>query len=271
MNTTLLVSTRNRGKLLRQSLERLIYLALPAELIVVDDGGEDETEDVVIAFANSVDIDVRYIYTHNPGPTICSHARNVGVKAAQHDWIVTTEPELCFRTDVLAQFAQLQSQHPGSVISAGRVWFAPEGHAPNFSGDPGWETAGDYVPPSGAKDAIGWVAPYAALWHRSWLLDVGGWDEDFPGYWGWDDIDLLTRLRYRGHGQHIALEVEAVHLFHGLGGDDNFRNEHHFFSKSFTHGQEKHRCNMECQADPDQTRDLIANRGREWGVPKLRP
>jgi GT2 family glycosyltransferase len=184
----------------------------------------------------------------------------VGLKAARNEWIATAEPELCFRTDVLAQFAQLQSEHPGDVISAGHIWFAPDGY--QFSGQL----------PQGAKEAVGWVAPYAALWgRRQALLDLGGWDEGFPGYWGWDDTDLLTRLRISGHGQHIATEVEAIHLFHGLGRDENSVNEQHFYRKSFTHGQEKHQCSAECQADPDQTRDLIANRGRAWGEPKPRP
>lgn len=271
MDLSMVITTHQRGGLLRQSLERLLALTLPTELIVVDDGGQDETPDVVSDFARRSGIETTYVYTHNPGATICSHARNVGLKAAKYDHIVTAEPELCFRTDVLAQFSQLQPQHPNAVISAGRIWFAPEGHAPNFSGDPGWETAGDYVPPDGSKDAIGWVAPYTALWHKPWLLEVGGWDEDFPGYWGWDDIDLLTRLRLLGYEQHIAMEVEAVHLFHGLGGDADFINERYYFAKSFNHGHEKHICGPECEADPDHTRDLIANRGREWGIAKPRP
>lgn len=260
MELSLVITTHQRAGLLRQSLARLSSLTLPSELIVVDDGGSDETPDVAREFGEQTGVEVNYVYTHNPGRTLCSHARNVGVKQAKNEFVVTSEPELCFRTDVLAQFAQLQSQHPDEIISAGRVWFAPEGHTPNFTLDPfGMELAGDYAPPDGSQEAIGWVAPYTALWRRSWLEEVGGWDEDFPGYWGWDDIDLLTRLRIIGHGQHIDLDVEAIHLFHGLGGDADFINERYFRSKSFTKG------------DESQHDDLIANKERPWGVPKPRP
>lgn len=267
----MVISTFQRGWLLRRSLERLALLTLPTELIIVDDGGEDDTQQIAGEFEQRAGIKTTYIYTHNPGKSICSHGRNIGVKQARYDLIVTSEPELCFRTDVLAQFAQLQPEYPNDVISAGRVWFAPDGHTPNFS-NPEWEATGSYKPPSGTQDAIGWVAPYTALWKKEWLMDVGGWDEEFPGYWGWDDIDLLTRLRIMGHGQRIITEVEAVHLYHGLGGDHAFINENHFFAKSFNHGHEKHHCSPVCQADqPDQNNDLIANRGKEWGVPKPRP
>jgi GT2 family glycosyltransferase len=258
MDISLLITTHQRGHLLEQSLDRLLGLTLPAELVVVDDGGDDATPEIVAEFGTRSGVETRYIYTHNPGSQLCAHARNVGVKAATHDWIVTAEPELCFRTDALAQFAELQSQHPNDVISSGRVWFAPEGHSPNFTGEPGWELAGDYTPPQGSQDAIGWVAPYSALWNRAWLLEVGGWDEGFPGNWGWDDIDLLTRLRLCGHGQYIALEIEGVHLFHGLGGDTDFINEKYFRAKSFS-------------SDESNLTDLVANKEREWGVAKPRP
>jgi hypothetical protein len=129
-----------------------------------------------------------------------------------------------------------------------------------------WGPTGDgFKPPAGAQEAIGWVAPYTGLWYRPWLEELGGWDEDFPGCWGWDDIDLLTRLRINGHGQHIALPCKAVHQFHGIGGDKDFINEAHFYSKSFTHGQEKHRCSEGCPGESEHRLDIVANRGREWG------
>lgn len=260
---SMLITTYNRGGLLRNSLTRLRELTLPDEILVIDDGGEDETESVCQEFG---DLPIRYIYNRNPGSTICSMARNIGIKEATHDWIVTCEPELIYLTDVIAQFNALRQEpvHQGKVISTGVVYFAPEGW--DGSGVAGLATAGDYQPPSGSQEAIGWVAPYSAIWYRPWLLEIGGWDESFPGYWGWDDIDLLTRLRYSGHDQYIALDVKGVHQFHGLGGDDDFINEKHFFSKSFNHGHEKHiLCPPECPEVPDDPSDLVANKGKDWG------
>lgn len=255
--TTLIITTHQRGNLLRRSLERLTGLTKPGEILVVDDGGADETEQVCGEFNGRLPI--RYIYNNNPGPSICSMARNIGVRQAQHDWLVTSEPELIWETDVLAQFCARHEEYPNEIISAGVVHFAGPGYEPGA-------TAGDYQPPVGAQEAVGWVAPYTALWKKSWLTELGGWDEAFPGYWGWDDIDLLTRLRINGHGQYIDLDIKATHQFHGIGGDHDFINERYFFGKSFTHAQEKHICHEGCPQIQEDLTDLVANQGREWGV-----
>lgn len=250
MKTTLLVTTCNRGHLLVHSLGRLFHLTMPDELLVIDDGGNDDTERVVTEFARLAPmVETRYIYTHNPGVTLCSHARNVGIKEARYDQIVTSEPELVFKTDVLKQFAELRSEHPRDVISAGLIWFAKEGYVPDVA---------ELVPPEHAQQAHNWIAPFTALWDRNWLLEIGGWDEGFPGPWGWDDTDLLTRLRVAGYGQHVAPDVQAIHQWHGLGADHKSQNESYFLSKSF------HR-------DWSDESDLVANKEREWGVPKPRP
>jgi glycosyltransferase involved in cell wall biosynthesis len=233
----MVITTFNRVALLVKSLSHLAALTLPDELLIVDDGGDDETPQVCEEFRQYMPI--RYIYNHNPGTTICSMARNIGIKQAKHDWIITSEPELIYDTDIVAQFLDCHSDHPEQVISAGHITFAPEGWIPGR--------------PVDGQVAVGWVAPHTALWKKEWLMAVGGWDESFPGPWGWDDTDLLTRLRINGIGQHIEQEMRAIHQFHGLGADAGSMNEAHFLAKSFT-------------VDEMDTRDVVANQGREWGV-----
>jgi glycosyltransferase involved in cell wall biosynthesis len=256
MGVTLLISTYNRADQLGHSLQRLTSLTPPDELIVVDDGGSDNTEEVCQRFTDQLPI--RYLYNNNPQWSICSFARNIGVKEASNEWIVTSEPELFWITDVIPQFLRRAEEVPDKVISAGTVFFGKAGYVPTLDVN-GLEIAGDYTPPDGVQEAIGWVAPFTAMYHRDWLMRVGGWDEGFPGPWGWDDIDLLTRLRMVGIGQEIDLEVRALHQHHGPEhrGDSNFENEHYFFGKGFN-GNES----------PDHPL-VIANQEREWGV--LRP
>lgn len=256
MGVTQLISTFNRAPQLANSLARLCELTPPDELLVVDDGGTDNTEQVCAEFADRLPI--RYIYNHNPEWSICSFARNIGVKEANHEWIVTSEPELYFVTDVISQFLRYAEEIPDKVISAGTIYFGKAGYVPSLDVG-GLEVAGDYKPADGVQEAIGWVAPFTALYHRDWIMRVGGWDEGFPGPWGWDDIDLLTRMRITGIGQHIALDVRALHQHHGPEhrGDANFQNEHYFMGKGFN--------GNESLDHPE----LVANKEREWGV--LRP
>jgi glycosyltransferase involved in cell wall biosynthesis len=259
LKISLVISTFNRGHLLRHSLARICSLTIPDEIIVVDDGGTDNTEQVCEEFGDRLPI--RYIYTHNPGPTICSHARNVGVRQAHYEWIATSEPELFWISDVIAQYREAQPLHPNKVISSGKVWFAPEAYKPDPNHIPRNKKAGDYSPPQGSEAAIGWVAPYTGLWKKEWLEELGGWDEGFPGSWGWDDIDLLTRLRINGIGQYINLEIEALHQFHGLGGDKDFVNEGYFRAKSFNVCDEVDETKM----TKEDLVDLVANNEQDWG------
>lgn len=214
MATTLLITTNGRTGQLRHSLARLCELTIPEEVLIIDDGGNDGCGEMVREFEGR--LPVRYIYNNNPGQTICSLARNIGVKRAMHDWIVTSEPELMFVTDVIAQYRMLWSDNPNDVISAGTVYHA--------------QSEGIHDP--GACLRIeGWVAPFTAMYKREWLLDIGGWDESFPDPWGWDDTDLLTRLRCVGHGQVIERSIEVLHQWHPSAACNQARNEAHFLAK----------------------------------------
>lgn len=234
--TTLLITTYNRGDLLGRTLEKLSILTRPDEVLVIDDGGDDNTRDICQRAVGSYGLNLRYVYHNNPGRTLCAQARNVGLKLAENDWIITSEPELIFDSDVVPDLHAQRSTYPCDVISAGRIRFLDGQHKVE-------------------QVVEGWVAPFCALYHRDWLMDIGGWDESFPGPWGWDDTDLLTRLRITGIGQYIAKNVQCTHQWHPKGGDAGRQNERHFMAKSF-------------HQDWDDPTDVIANRGREWGVLK---
>lgn len=46
----LLITTRNRSHLLNRSLERLTRLTIPDEVLVIDDGGDDNCETTAMNF-----------------------------------------------------------------------------------------------------------------------------------------------------------------------------------------------------------------------------
>lgn len=236
MKTTLLITTYNRADLLDLSLNRLEQLTAPDEVLVVNDGGEEErTWEVVQRHAS--DLPMTYTFNNNPGPTICSLARNVGIRVAQHEWIITSEPELLFLTDVVAQFKQISQQRPSDVISAGHVFFLPPGGGLE-DGMRNVTRAGDTPPPEWGVGGDYWTAPFTAMFKKDWLVEVGGWDEAFPGPWGWDDVDLLARLRHNGHLYYNAAEVVALHQFHdwgegAAGSDAGKANKEYLEGKSY--------------------------------------
>lgn len=238
----LLITTRGRADLLSNSLDRLAGHTLPNEILVVDDGTEDRSVEQVCRRFDS-QLPLRYVYHHNPGATLCCEARNVGLKLLDTPLIITSEPEIAFESNVVSQMRSLHDKFPDKIITAGTVFVAPSAGVLN---------------PGECERRLGWSATYCALYARSWLMEVNGWDEEFPGTWGWDDTDLLTRLRLKGHGQHISDQIEVLHQWHEPNQDNQSVNEQHFRSKTF-------------HQDWTDLTDAVANKEREWGVLRARP
>lgn len=285
MKTTLLITTFNRGHLLRNSLDRLTQLTIPDEVLIVDDGSSDNTEGICQEYVSKLPI--KYIYNHNPNWSICSMARNIGVKNAIGDIIITSEPELLFITDIVKQMLEDHERHPNEVISAGVVYHA-QVNTPFL--------AGIMVDAKAAlKDAIvedyeiqprsyrtdGFVktfnhqATFTALYEKKWLEEVGGWDEEFPGAYGFDDIELCTRLRINGINQHVCPDMEVMHQWHPhlpphIQGTMVAANDAYFASKNLNLVEQeildKKTLGTYKSIDPR----LIANKGKEWGIIKPR-
>lgn len=252
----LIYATCNRGHLLAKTLTRVFELTLPDEILVVDDGGNDNTEEVVFNAGFEVPIPVRYLYTHHPGLTMCSHAKNVGIKSTDCELVITSEPEMWFETDVIGQLTKRHRDdraqfHPPvkQFLNVGRVLHE---QGPNGTGM--CMCCGQTK-----HETVNWQALWVSLFRREWLLDIGGWDEEFPDSWGWDDTDLGSRLRIRGVGQYNDLDAIATHMWHPSSLMNQFNNESYFKSKGF-HNNES----------PDHPH-VVANKNHEWGVPISRP
>jgi len=283
MKTCLLITTYKRPTQLNNSLERICNLTIPDEVLIIDDGSQDNTEQIVKSFEGRLPI--RYIYNNNPEHSICSFARNIGVKNTDADIIITSEPELIFVTDIVKQMLEDRLQYPNEVISAGVVYHAQDQTVfnPGLVTDPVTALKGEIVEnyqteprsyhQSGYVKTKNMQATFVALYERKWLLEVGGWDEDFPGAWGMDDIELCTRLRINGINQHICPEMEVLHQWHPhllphLMGKALQENDEYFKSKQLNIVEqdifEQKRLETYKQIDPR----LIANKSHEWGVIK---
>lgn len=75
------------------------------EIIVVDDGSVDNTAELVRQFGNPV----RYIKTENRGP---SHARNVGIREAQGQYVAFLDADDLWTPDKLAIQVEFLSKRP---------------------------------------------------------------------------------------------------------------------------------------------------------------
>lgn len=78
---SVVIPTYNRGHLVGRALNSVLeQTKQPEEIIVVDDGSQDDTVQVVAAYTDRV----RYIYQENGGTAV---ARHTGVQAAASNWV----------------------------------------------------------------------------------------------------------------------------------------------------------------------------------------
>lgn len=264
---SIVIPTWNRGHLLKNSLNRLCNLTLPDEVLIIDDGSTDNTEQVVDSFKDKLPI--RYIYNHSPGYTMCTVPRNIGLKNAQSELLICTEPEILFVSDLVKEMVNYYEQH-NKVVSVGTVYHSNQNSiiSSEFFTDPKHALTKEVIKPHGqhvsSKEYVlttGWVASFCVLYKKEWLMNINGWDEGFEGIWGWDDTDLMTRLRLSGVASHINNDFEAIHQWHPRAGsfgksDGQHLNEKRFKSKHFENEL--------------NNPNVIANQNKEWGIIKQR-
>jgi GT2 family glycosyltransferase len=93
---SIIICTRNRANGLKECLGYFRGLEIPGdaqvELLVVDNGSTDETEEVVAQFGLEADFPVRYLRETRTG---LGHARNTGIRAARGGILAFTDDD-CF-------------------------------------------------------------------------------------------------------------------------------------------------------------------------------
>lgn len=180
---SVVVSTFNRKESLLQTLHGLeaqTYSRNLFEVIIVNDGSSDGTEDMLKNYAATTPLAFRFVSQRNGGPAA---ARNKGIALACGTWIAFTDD------DCIPDTNWLQSIY--STIS-NTNWIGIQGST---------YTDRDQITPlthqidneTGNRS----VPTCNAAYLRSALLEVGGFDELFPFPHN-EDADLAWRIQQIG-------------------------------------------------------------------------
>lgn len=152
---------------------------------MVDDGSTDATETLMQRYPGTN-------YIRLPNNHGVSHARNVGLEAAQGDWVALLDSDDAWLPEKLAQQVDVIRETPDcQVFHSDEIWIR-DGRRVNamrkHAKPDGWV----YAP----SLALCCVSPSSVLIHRSVFDTCGHFDESLPAC---EDYDLWLRIfsRYR--------------------------------------------------------------------------
>jgi len=123
MDAAIIIPTFNRCDVLIQTLGNLSKLDYPEsrwELVVVDDGSNDNTEMAVRTWINCNRLRARYIRQENSGP---AKARNLGVAATRAEVLVFIDNDILVQPDFLQKHVEAITKNRGCWIM-GRIAFS---------------------------------------------------------------------------------------------------------------------------------------------------
>ncbi|CCN47433.1 putative Glycosyltransferase involved in cell wall biogenesis [Vibrio nigripulchritudo MADA3029] len=213
---SVVIPTYNREDLLSYTLDSLVAQTLDKnlfEVIVVDDGGKDNTEKVINRYRSVLDL--QYFWQPDKGFR-AGKARNVGTMIADGQYIVYIDTGVLLSSITLEEHLKAHEAAKTPITIVGYVYgFDVDAEAlkelePHLNSKDVDKTL-MHLKQSGAydirqaqykimgEDLSKWPAPFDLFWtchvsaEREELLKAGLFDESF-NTWGGEDVDLGIRL-----------------------------------------------------------------------------
>ena len=183
MQTTVaaVIPTFNRASLVSRAIDSVMRQTfLPSEIIVVDDGSTDNTEDLISEKYHSVS----YLKTENRG---VSAARNIGIKATKSEWIAFLDSDDEWLPQKLEkQIAKISNQHNYKIIHCEEIWFR---NGRRVNPKIKHKKYGGYIFEKCLPLCV--ISPSAVVIHRDIFQELGCFDETLPAC---EDYDLWLRI-----------------------------------------------------------------------------
>lgn len=183
---SVVIPTYNRRAYAQLAVESVLAQSYQNhEVIVIDNGSTDGTDQVLAAYEDRV----RYVRLgSNRGVSV---ARNVGIEASRGDWVAFLDPDDLWLLDGLARMVACANREPDAgLVAAGWSYIDEAGNPlPLIAGLP---------KPSLEVESLLLSTPLqvsSVMVKHTWLGTVGGFDEELEQIEEWD---LWLRLAYAG-------------------------------------------------------------------------
>jgi glycosyltransferase involved in cell wall biosynthesis len=197
---SVVITTRNRARMLKRCIESALQQSVPVEVVVVDEASSDDTEQVVKDFGP------RVIYHRNETAAGHSKAANIGIRLASGSWIKPIDDDDYLSSDCLHEMGKkledcfAKGENP--VLISGKYIRVDE-HGQNRGilarpmSDIDTFLPSKYLLEAMLRDAAPVGSPLQCAHSREAALAVGGWNEGHRAHEG-DDVQLWIRLARQG-------------------------------------------------------------------------
>lgn len=183
----------DRQEAANKALRMLARLYSGIEVVIVDDGNK-------VPFVMPV-TNLDYQIVRLPlkdGPKNPSTCFNAGVKAAKHDIIVLTNPEILHATAILGAMVKELANNPRNYVLA--ATYCPD--------EERWHCHSKYKVP---ENPAGTGLHFCAMLTRQLYEDAGGFDEAYRDGAGYEDNDFINRLLAVGAKFVIRDDLVVIH------------------------------------------------------------
>lgn len=227
--TSLIITTYNRpdalSAVLRTAIEQSI---LPDEVIVADDGSNEQTKQVILSYKYCYPIPLKHIWRPDDGFRL-AECRNRAMAVANGEYIILVDGDMLLSSNFVED--HLSVAEKGVFVQGSRVLLSEKKtnellQTPNFK-LPCWYESGVMKRKSAIRlpliaralachktKKLRGVRGCNCSFFRSEAISINGFNNDFVG-WGREDSEFVIRFFNHG-GYRINLRFAAIsfHLWH---------------------------------------------------------
>lgn len=243
MKTALIISTYNRPSALALCLESVrLQTKFPDEIVIADDGSDDKTKFLIENISRDFPVPIRHVWHEDLGFRLAM-IRNKAIAATNADFIIQIDGDIILHrryiedycavirphTAILGSRINLEEHFSASIESNGK-WFKIYPFSKGVEKNKIktlYFRLGRIVSKNYKRNRLKVCGCSMAFW-RNDFIEINGYDESFVG-WGWEDIDLISRLGKNGVNNHKLIGIGIFyHLWHKeadrVSEEDNHQN-----------------------------------------------
>jgi glycosyltransferase involved in cell wall biosynthesis len=198
---SVVITTRNRARMLKRCVESALQQSVPVEVVVVDEASSDDTEQVVREFGQ------RVLYHRNETAVGHSKAANIGIRLASGSWIKPIDDDDYLAPDCLHEMAAklegcfARGENP-VLISGKYIRVDEHGANQGILARP-MSDVDTFLPSKDLleamlRDAAPVGSPLQCAHSREAAIAVGGWNEGHRTEWSGNShhsADVIDRYQ----------------------------------------------------------------------------